>query len=195
MDYWYFRSMGHSSDFAPQWSMDLNSSSGSRGSFKGQSSRSIDRISIRFYIFEITDEDKLKRLNASFIKEIDWERSYVSLFKLPLERYTVDVCFMWYTKTCLSLESRYFHNFICIFSLFLLFSSHDSQTSSGGAPSEASSARSNCDRTNNDRLNYDRSNYDTPKNAVGVRFIYLIFKKFLWPHEVVWKQLLYNISS
>ena len=63
--------MGNSSDFAPQWSMDLNSSSGSRGSFKGQSSRSIDRISIRFYIFEITDEDKLKRLNASFIKEID----------------------------------------------------------------------------------------------------------------------------
>jgi hypothetical protein len=65
------------------------------------------------------------------------------------------------------------------FPLFLLFSSHDSQTSSGGAPSEASSARSNCDRTNNDRLNYDRSNYDTPKNAVGVRFISLIFKKFL----------------
>ena len=45
----HLRSMGNSGEFAPQWSMDLNGSgSGSRGSFKGQSSRSIDRISIRY---------------------------------------------------------------------------------------------------------------------------------------------------
>jgi hypothetical protein len=68
--------MGNSSDFAPQWSMDLNSSSGSRGSFKGQSSRSIDRISIRFIHLKLLmhDEDKLKRLNASFIIEREKEK-------------------------------------------------------------------------------------------------------------------------
>ena len=38
--------------------------------------------------------------------------------------------------------------------VIFLPSSHDSQTSSGGAPSEASSAR---------------SNYDTPKNVIGVK--------------------------
>ncbi len=46
--------MGNTGEFAPQWSMDLSGSgsgSGSRGSFKGQSSRSIDRISIRCQIF------------------------------------------------------------------------------------------------------------------------------------------------